>query len=66
MTTGRIMVLKNNYLTQLQIKWSLDQTRDIAQCKTITKNPIQNNAPEQILNIICTAQPSTSTTSDTV
>ena len=32
------MVFKNNYLTQLQIKWSLDQTRDIAQCKTITKN----------------------------
>ena len=32
------MVFKNNYLIQLQIKWSLDQTRDIAQCETIKKN----------------------------
>ena len=33
----KIMVFKNNYLTQLQIKWALDQTRDIVQFKTITK-----------------------------
>ena len=38
MANARIMVFKNNYLVQLQIKLSLDQTRDIAQCKTITKN----------------------------
>ena len=36
MANARIMVFKNNYLTQLHIKWSLDQTRDIAQCKTTT------------------------------
>ena len=38
MANARIMVFKNNSLTQLQIKWSLVQTRDIAQSKTIAKN----------------------------
>ena len=38
MADSRIMVFKNNYLTQLQIKLSLDKTRDIAQCKTIKRN----------------------------
>ena len=50
MANARIIVFNNNYLTQLQIKWSLDQTRDIAQCKTIAKNLNFNSkqSPKQI------------------
>ena len=47
MVVARIMVFMNNYLIKLQMKLSFDQTRDIAQCKTIAKKNlilIQNNA----------------------